>query len=191
MIIEHVTGRSLWDALRSGVLDRPGLDGLAYRVKGALAADGWRIESDPASLARWGYELYGGFVVSDASLGQMANSDSLEAAWLSPSTGEVALVYESGIVIKEAPAQFVDATASFDAAVVGVPNARKTRILGQPALVMEPDTDPQHDNPGLVEFVYEDRSPTEADGVYIVIHGDSADGSTLSAVAESALIATS
>jgi CubicO group peptidase (beta-lactamase class C family) len=70
-IIEHVTGRPLWKVLRSGVLDRPGLDGLAYGVKGALAADGWRIESDPASLARWGYELYGGFVLSDASLRQM------------------------------------------------------------------------------------------------------------------------
>jgi D-alanyl-D-alanine carboxypeptidase len=73
MIIEHVTGQSLWEALRSGVLDRPGLDRLAYREKGALAADGWRIESDPASLARWGYELYGGFVVSDASLRQMTD----------------------------------------------------------------------------------------------------------------------
>jgi len=73
MIIEHVTGRPLWDVLRSGVLDRPGLDGLVYGVKGALAADGWRIESDPASLARWGYELYGGLVLSDASLRQMTD----------------------------------------------------------------------------------------------------------------------
>ena len=72
-IIEHVTGRPLWEALRKGVLDRPGLDGLVYGVKDALAADGWRIESDPATLARWGYELYGGFVLSDASLGQMAD----------------------------------------------------------------------------------------------------------------------
>lgn len=73
MIIEHVTGRPLWEVLRPGVLDRPGLDGLVYRVKGALAADGWRIESDPAALARWGYELYGGFVLSDASLRQMTD----------------------------------------------------------------------------------------------------------------------
>jgi len=72
-IIEHVTGRTLWEALRSGVLDRPGLDGLVYGVKDALAADGWRIESDPATLARWGYELYGGSVLSDASLGQMVD----------------------------------------------------------------------------------------------------------------------
>jgi len=72
-IIEHVTGRPLWDVLRSGVLDRPGLEGLVYRVKDALAADGGGIESDPASLARWGYELYGGFVLSDASLRQMTD----------------------------------------------------------------------------------------------------------------------
>ena len=72
-IIEHITGRPLSEALRSGVLDRPGLDGLVYRVKDALAADGWNIESDPATLARWGYQLYGGFVLSDASLGQMTD----------------------------------------------------------------------------------------------------------------------
>jgi D-alanyl-D-alanine carboxypeptidase len=72
-IIEHVTGRPLWEALRTGVLDRPGLDGLVYGIKDALAADGERIESDAAKLARWGYELYGGFVLSDASLGQMTD----------------------------------------------------------------------------------------------------------------------
>jgi D-alanyl-D-alanine carboxypeptidase len=72
-IIEHVTGRPLWEVLRTGVLDRPGLDGLVYPVKDALAADGWKIESDPASLARWGYELYGGYVLSDDSLRQMTD----------------------------------------------------------------------------------------------------------------------
>jgi CubicO group peptidase (beta-lactamase class C family) len=73
MIIEHVTGRPLLETLRSDVLDHPGLDGLVYRQKDALAADGWRIRSDPASLARWGYELYGGSVLSDASLRQMTD----------------------------------------------------------------------------------------------------------------------
>lgn len=72
-IIERVTGHTLWEALRSDVLDHPALDGLVYGVNDALAADGWRIESDPATLARWGYELYGGFVLSDASLGQMTD----------------------------------------------------------------------------------------------------------------------
>jgi D-alanyl-D-alanine carboxypeptidase len=72
-IIEHLTGLPLSDALRAGVLDRPGLGGIAYTVEGALAADGWGVETTPASWARWGYELYGGFVVSEASLHEMTD----------------------------------------------------------------------------------------------------------------------
>lgn len=72
-IVEHVTGRPLAEVLRSDVLGNPGLDGLVYTVKDALAADGYRVESTPASLARWGYELYGGFVLSDASLREMTD----------------------------------------------------------------------------------------------------------------------
>lgn len=55
-IIQHVTGRSLSKVLRSDVLHHPGLDGLRYPVHDALAADGCQMESDLASLARWGYE---------------------------------------------------------------------------------------------------------------------------------------
>jgi D-alanyl-D-alanine carboxypeptidase len=72
-IIEHVTGRPLAEILRSDVLDDPGLDGLVYTVEDALASDGWGVEATPGSLARWGYELYGGFVLSDASLGEMTD----------------------------------------------------------------------------------------------------------------------
>jgi D-alanyl-D-alanine carboxypeptidase len=70
-IIEGTIGRPLAEVLRSDVLDHPALGGLVYTVDGALAADGWGVESTPGSLARWGYELYGGFVLSDASLGEM------------------------------------------------------------------------------------------------------------------------
>lgn len=72
-IVEHVTGQTFSKAVRASVLDRPGLDGLVYREKSTLAADGWRIETPAASLARWGYELYGGFVVSDDSLREMTD----------------------------------------------------------------------------------------------------------------------
>ncbi len=72
-IVEHVTGRPLAKALRSDVLDDPALDGLVYTVGDALAADGWGVESTPASLAQWGYELFGGLVVSDASLREMTD----------------------------------------------------------------------------------------------------------------------
>jgi CubicO group peptidase (beta-lactamase class C family) len=72
-IIEHATGRPLAEALRSDVLDEPSLEELVYTVEHALAADGWGVESTPAALARWGYELYGGFVLSDASLREMTD----------------------------------------------------------------------------------------------------------------------
>ena len=70
-IIEHVTGRPLAEVLRSDVLGDPALDGFVYTVEDALAADGYGVEATPGSLARWGYELYGGFVLSDASLREM------------------------------------------------------------------------------------------------------------------------
>jgi D-alanyl-D-alanine carboxypeptidase len=72
-IIEHATGRPLAEVLRSDVLGRPGLEGLVYTVADALAADGYGVETTAASLARWGYELYGGFVISKASLGEMTD----------------------------------------------------------------------------------------------------------------------
>jgi CubicO group peptidase (beta-lactamase class C family) len=73
MVIEHVTGESFGNALRSGVLDGPGPGGLAYPEKGALAGDGWQVETDPGTLARSGYELYGGSVLSEASLRAMTD----------------------------------------------------------------------------------------------------------------------
>ena len=72
-IVEHVTGRPLAEVVRSDVLDDPGLDGLVYTVEDALASDGWGVRATPGSLARWGYELYGGFVLSDASLREMTD----------------------------------------------------------------------------------------------------------------------
>ena len=72
-IIEHVTGKSLSAAVRADVLAHPGLDGVVYRVADALASDGWGVETTSASLARWGYELYGGFALSEASLVEMTD----------------------------------------------------------------------------------------------------------------------
>jgi CubicO group peptidase (beta-lactamase class C family) len=72
-IIEHVTGRPLADVLRSDVLGDRALDGFDYSVEDALASDGWGLQATPGALARWGYELYGGFVLSDDSLAQMTD----------------------------------------------------------------------------------------------------------------------
>lgn len=70
-VIEHVTGRPL-DAARdrTSSTTRPSTDS---STPSALAGDGWGVESTPASLARWGYELYGGSVVSEASLREMTD----------------------------------------------------------------------------------------------------------------------
>jgi D-alanyl-D-alanine carboxypeptidase len=72
-VIEHVTGRPLAETLRSGVLAHPGLEGIVYTVPDAMASDGWGVETTSASLARWGYDLYGGLVISDASLQEMTD----------------------------------------------------------------------------------------------------------------------
>jgi CubicO group peptidase (beta-lactamase class C family) len=72
-MIEHITGRPFAGALETGVLSSQSLDGLVYGEKSALAADGWKVRTTAASLARWGYELYGGFVVSDHSLDEMTD----------------------------------------------------------------------------------------------------------------------
>lgn len=73
-IIENVTGRSLTQTTLTGVLAHPDLGGLRYSgIGNALAGDGWDMVADPATLARWGYELYGGSVISDASLREMTD----------------------------------------------------------------------------------------------------------------------
>ena len=72
-IIEHITGGPLAEALHTDVLAHPGLDGIVYTVPDALASDGWGVETTSASLARWGYDLYGGFVISETSLHAMTD----------------------------------------------------------------------------------------------------------------------
>jgi D-alanyl-D-alanine carboxypeptidase len=72
-IIERATGLPLAEALRSDVLAHPALEGLVYTVGGALASDGWGVQTTSETLARWGYELYGGFVLSEASLREMTD----------------------------------------------------------------------------------------------------------------------
>ena len=73
-IIEQVAGRPLAQVARAGVLAHRGLGGLRYDgAKSAMAADGWNMRTDPATLARWGYELYGRDVLSLAQLGEMTD----------------------------------------------------------------------------------------------------------------------
>jgi D-alanyl-D-alanine carboxypeptidase len=60
-IIENATGQSETTVLEAGVLAAPG--------RKELEGDDVRA----MTLARWGYDLYGGFVLSDASLAQMTD----------------------------------------------------------------------------------------------------------------------
>ena len=70
VILEAIAHQPIEEVLRDDVLSGPGLGPLRQTASGSIAFDAVR-ESDSASLARWGYELYGGFVLSDASLRQM------------------------------------------------------------------------------------------------------------------------
>lgn len=70
-IIDQVTGERLPQVVRAGVLSGPGLDGLVFEADGERWPHDNHMRADAATMARWGYELYGGFVLSDASLREM------------------------------------------------------------------------------------------------------------------------
>jgi CubicO group peptidase (beta-lactamase class C family) len=72
VIIEAIARRPIEEVLRDDVLRGPGLRSLRQTANDSIEFDGVS-ESDSMSLARWGYELYGGFVLSDASLRQMTD----------------------------------------------------------------------------------------------------------------------
>ena len=72
-VVEHLTGQPFAEAVSAGVLSDPSLKGMRFPRRDAMAGDGWRVETDPATLARWGYELYGGHVVSEERVRQMAD----------------------------------------------------------------------------------------------------------------------
>lgn len=145
-IIENVTGLPLAEALRSGVLADPALDGLVYTVGDALASDGWGVETTSATLARWGYELYGGFVISKASLREMTDFHGewygLGAMDFSGEYGELAVGHQglsspgtccSAIVLVALPAEGV--VISVQADTTGTPayvdtNSRVDRLAG-------------------------------------------------------------
>jgi D-alanyl-D-alanine carboxypeptidase len=94
-IIEHETGRTLAEALKSDVLDHPGLEGIVYPVTDALAADGWRVEATSPSLARWGYSLYGGTVISSTWLQEMID---FMGQWYGLGTMDFSSVYGTSAV---------------------------------------------------------------------------------------------
>jgi CubicO group peptidase (beta-lactamase class C family) len=136
-IIEYATRLSLAEALRSSVLADPALVDLVYTAGGALASDGWGVETTAAALARWGYELYGGSVLSEASLREMTD---FQGQWyglgvmdLSSEYGELAVGHQglsspgtccSAIVLVAVPAQGI--VISVQADTTGTPASADT-----------------------------------------------------------------
>jgi CubicO group peptidase (beta-lactamase class C family) len=74
-IVDHVTGRPLPEVVRAGVLSGPGLDGIVFEADGVRWPHDGHMRTDATTMARWGYELYGGSVLSDASLREMLDFD--------------------------------------------------------------------------------------------------------------------
>jgi D-alanyl-D-alanine carboxypeptidase len=72
LIIEAIARRPIEEVLRDDVLSGPGLGALRQTANDSIEFDGVS-ESDSASLARWGYQLYGGSVLSDSSLREMTD----------------------------------------------------------------------------------------------------------------------
>jgi CubicO group peptidase (beta-lactamase class C family) len=70
-IIDHVAGRRLPEVVGAGVLSTPGLDGLTFETDGERWPHDGHMRADAETMARWGYDLYGGFVLSEASLREM------------------------------------------------------------------------------------------------------------------------
>jgi hypothetical protein len=121
----------------------------------------------------------------------MPNSSSADAstvagAWVWEETGQVAVTFQSGIVmIWEAP-QFPDAKAEFEGlieseSVIG----RVVEVQGSAALAIEPGSDETKENPGSLQFLKGDDSPKEIDGVSITLYGDGVSSAQLIEIAES------
>ena len=71
-IIETIARRPIEEVLPDDILNGPGLGALRQTANDSIEFDGVG-ESDSASLARWGFQLYGGSVLSDASLREMTD----------------------------------------------------------------------------------------------------------------------
>ena len=76
-LVAHVTGKPQHLALQV-LLEGQDLVGMTLVPAYEGAEDDWDTQSDSASLARWGYALYGGHVLAPASLDEMT---SFQGQW--------------------------------------------------------------------------------------------------------------
>jgi hypothetical protein len=116
-----------------------------------------------------------------------ADRNSVDKIWSTdPSLGsnwpQTAITFESGLVIVEERPQFPDAQSEFEGLIAeslrGV-DARVAEVAGIAALVIEPNSDANGENPGSVQVVVGDSSPNALDGTSVTIYGDGVSGTDL------------
>jgi hypothetical protein len=107
----------------------------------------------------------------------LANSGNLEEVFISPQH-HVALVFSSNVlIILQEPDFDNGATELADLVSSGsVKNGRIDEVQGQPALVIEPDSDAARRNPGSLQFV--------RNGVSRTLYGEHLTGTRLKQIAE-------
>jgi hypothetical protein len=107
----------------------------------------------------------------------LANPDNLATTWIS-TNNHVALRFATDVLIIMQTPDFENAAVEFAELIASgsVKNGRLDLVGAQTALVMEPDTDVDGENPGSLQFV--------RDGVSITLYGRDLEGSALKAIAE-------
>ena len=117
----------------------------------------------------------------------MASEETIESVWLSSGDPtRMGLVFENPIVIIEEIPQFGDSRENFESIVEQLADAGAYvgMVEEYPAFISEPNTDPQQDNMGAVQFVPGDIDPVARDGVSVTIYGDDTNASVLIDIAE-------
>jgi D-alanyl-D-alanine carboxypeptidase len=74
-LIESVEGRPLGDVLTDDILEVAGAEGLTFPADGTVDNAAGSLETDAASLAHWGYALFGGRLIDPSSLARMVAFD--------------------------------------------------------------------------------------------------------------------
>lgn len=105
-----------------------------------------------------------------------ANSENLRQVFISPAA-HVAQVFQTDILIILQRPDFADPAAEFAGLVAsGSVNGRVETIQGEPALVIDPDSDSVRANPASIQFVWR--------GISVTLYADHLTAEQLKEVAE-------
>jgi hypothetical protein len=116
----------------------------------------------------------------------LTDANSVVGSWVWEEAGQVAITFESGIVMIVEEPQFPDAMAEFEGLIgSGSVVGQVVDVNESAGLVIEPGSDVTKENPGSLQFLKGDESPKEIDGVSITLYGDGVSGARLVEIAES------